>query len=201
MKHDSRDAMIQGALTLLAQKGLQATSFSEVLKLTGAPRGSIYHHFPGGKDELVSEALQLLEKRTADEIRALDGSSPKRIVEGFCGLWRLLLTTYDFAAGCSALAVTVATESRNLLHRSQSIFETWQSVLTEKLTRAGVASRDAAVFATALVAATEGAVVMARAAKNMEPFERVAAHLTSQARLIARNGGRNGPTRGGASPS
>ena len=68
MKQASREQMIEGALSLLAKQGLQATSFSEVLKLTGAPRGSIYHHFPGGKDQLVAEALKLSEKRTADSL-------------------------------------------------------------------------------------------------------------------------------------
>ena len=70
MKQDSQEQMIEGALSLLAKQGLQATSFSEVLKLTKAPRGSIYHHFPGGKDQLVAEALRLSEKRTAANIKA-----------------------------------------------------------------------------------------------------------------------------------
>jgi TetR/AcrR family transcriptional repressor of lmrAB and yxaGH operons len=56
MARDVRDRMIDGAIRLLAQRGLQATSFSEVLELTGAPRGSVYHHFPEGKDQLVSAA-------------------------------------------------------------------------------------------------------------------------------------------------
>ena len=49
--------MIDGAIRLLAKRGLQATSFSEVLALTGAPRGSIYHHFPEGKDQLIGAVL------------------------------------------------------------------------------------------------------------------------------------------------
>ena len=53
-----RDNMIAGAARLLAQRGLQATSFSTVLAETNAPRGSIYHHFPGGKEELVTAAIE-----------------------------------------------------------------------------------------------------------------------------------------------
>ena len=52
-----RDHMVQGAMTSLARRGLQATSFSEVLAATGAPRGSLYHHFPGGKHQLVAAAV------------------------------------------------------------------------------------------------------------------------------------------------
>ena len=54
---DVRERMIEGAVRLLARHGLQATSFSEVLELTGAPRGSIYHHFPEGKDQLIGSAV------------------------------------------------------------------------------------------------------------------------------------------------
>jgi TetR/AcrR family transcriptional regulator, lmrAB and yxaGH operons repressor len=186
MKQDSREQMIEGALALLAQQGLQSTSFSEVLKLTKAPRGSIYHHFPGGKDELVGEALKLLEKRTIKSIQALDSTDPERIVEGFLGLWRYLLTTYNFSTGCSAVAVTVATNSPELLKRSESIFESWQKILSKKFIKAGLAPKQSAGFATTLIAASEGAVVMARAAKSMEPFERVSTHLLAQSKQLTR---------------
>ena len=184
MKQASREQMIEGALSLLAKQGLQATSFSEVLKLTGAPRGSIYHHFPGGKDQLVAEALKLSEKRTAASIKTLDSSKPEKIVEGFLGLWRYLLLTYDFSVGCSALAVTVATNSPELLERSESIFETWQKVLTDKFLKAGLSHKQATDFTTTLIAASEGAVVMARSAKNIQPFERVASQLVTQAKSL-----------------
>src|SRR5277367_5413213 len=172
MKQDSRKEMIEVALSLLAKQGLQAASFSEVMKLTKAPRGSIYHHFPGGKDELVAEALKLLEKRTVENINVLDSSKPVKIVEGFLGLWRYLLVNYKFSTGCSALAVTVATSSPLLLERSASIFDSWQAILSEKFIKAGVAKKTAIDFTTNLIAASEGAVVMARAAQDIEPFER-----------------------------
>jgi TetR/AcrR family transcriptional repressor of lmrAB and yxaGH operons len=184
VKRNSKDEMIEGALSLLAQHGLQATSFSEVLKHTEAPRGSIYHHFPGGKDELIAEALKLLEKRTIHNIQDLDSSDLGHIVEGFLGLWRYLLATYNFSAGCSAVAVTVATNSPELLKRSDGIFESWQEVLVKKFIEAGLSTEQAADFAATLVAASEGAVVMARAAKNIEPFERVARSLVQQTKTL-----------------
>jgi TetR/AcrR family transcriptional repressor of lmrAB and yxaGH operons len=184
MKKHSREEMIEGALSLLARQGLQATSFSEVLKLTKAPRGSIYHHFPGGKDELVDEALKLLWKRTVGFIEALDSSKPEKITEGFLGLWRHLLLNYDFSTGCSAVAVTVATNSPKLLERSASIFNSWQEILTEKFVKAGLSKKQAGEFATTLIAASEGAVVMSRAARDIEPFERVAKHLVTRAKSM-----------------
>src|SRR5260221_11455918 len=76
---DVRARMIEGAIRLLAQHGLQATSFAEVLGLTGAPRGSIYHHFPEGKDQLIGAAVDLAG---AHALTALDdkvGASAEEI--------------------------------------------------------------------------------------------------------------------------
>src|SRR3954469_10334887 len=101
--------MVSGAVRLLAQQGLQATSFSEVLQLTGAPRGSIYHHFPGGKDQLVAAAVDAAGDHAMRVLDGLAGSSPEKITETFLGLWRLLLETSGNTAGCAVLAVTVAT--------------------------------------------------------------------------------------------
>ena len=57
MPSDARQKMIEGAVTLLALRGLEGTAFRDVLERSGAPRGSIYHHFPNGKDQLVEAAI------------------------------------------------------------------------------------------------------------------------------------------------
>ena len=62
---DVRTKMVKGAAGLLATKGVEGTSFAEVLAVTDAPRGSIYHHFPGGKSELVHAALDLVSSAGA----------------------------------------------------------------------------------------------------------------------------------------
>ena len=54
---DSRASMVRSAASLIRTRGVNATSFSDVLADSGAPRGSIYHHFPGGKDQLVDAAI------------------------------------------------------------------------------------------------------------------------------------------------
>jgi TetR/AcrR family transcriptional repressor of lmrAB and yxaGH operons len=57
MRDDVREKMVLGAMRLLATSGLEGVSFSTVLELTGAPRGSIYHHFPEGKNQLIGLAV------------------------------------------------------------------------------------------------------------------------------------------------
>jgi AcrR family transcriptional regulator len=169
--------MIESAVTLLAMRGLQGTAFSDVLERSGAPRGSIYHHFPQGKDELVDAAIEFSGRRTLGVLDAVEGASPKAITMYFLDLWREVLVRSNFRAGCSVLAVTVATDSPELLERAASVFRVWQARLAELYVAAGLEPDAASSFATTLIAASEGAVVLSRAQKSLEPFEQVAARL------------------------
>jgi TetR/AcrR family transcriptional repressor of lmrAB and yxaGH operons len=174
--------MIAGAMKLLARRGLQATSFSEVLELTGAPRGSIYHHFPEGKDQLVAAAIDLAGDRALEPLEQIAGASPEEITELFLGMWRRLLSHANFDAGCSVLAVTVAADSRELLDHAGNVFRSWRGRLAELLEQGGLTPADARQLAVTLVAASEGAVVLSRAERSMEPFELVSSQLLSQVR-------------------
>jgi TetR/AcrR family transcriptional regulator, lmrAB and yxaGH operons repressor len=179
---DVRERMIEGAVRLLAQRGLQATSFSEVLELTGAPRGSIYHHFPGGKDELISAAV---DRAGSHALRALDDrdeASAEEITAVFLGLWRELLSRSQFKAGCAVLAVAVATDSPGLLNDAGIVFRTWRGRLAALLDEGGLTARGAAQFAATLVAASEGAVALSRAEQSMEPYDLVSEQLLDQVR-------------------
>src|SRR6202165_2689213 len=118
--------MIAGAVELLARRGLEANSFSVVLERTGAPRGSIYHHFPEGKDQLVAAAIGLAGDRALEPLEQIAGASPEEITVLFLDMWRKLLSHANFDAGCSVLAVTVATDSRELLDHAGHVFRSWR---------------------------------------------------------------------------
>ncbi len=184
--HDVRERMIAGAVRLLAKYGLQATSFSEVLELTGAPRGSIYHHFPEGKDQLISAAVDLAGAHALQVLDDQIGASAEEITAVFLGLWRELLSRSQFGAGCAVLAVTVATDSRDLLNHAGAVFRAWRGRLAELLEQGGLTTQEAVHFAATLVAASEGAVVLSRAEQRMEPFDLVAEHLLEQVRTMTR---------------
>ena len=186
MAHDVRERMIEGAVRLLAQHGLQATSFSEVLELTGAPRGSIYHHFPDGKDQLISAAVDLAGAHALQVLEDKAGASAEEITAVFLGLWRELLSRSQFTAGCAVLAVTVATDSPDLLHHAGAVFRAWRGRLAELLEKGGLPAREAVSFAATLVAASEGAVVLSRAEQRMKPFDLVSEYLLDQVRKVSR---------------
>ncbi|MGG7507221.1 TetR/AcrR family transcriptional regulator [Plantibacter sp. YIM 135249] len=179
-----RTTMIEGATRLLATRGLQGTSFSEVLELTGAPRGSVYHHFPDGKEQLVGEAIDLAGARAIDVLDQLAGSTPEAVADRFLSLWRSVLTMSELRAGCAVLAVTIATDSPELLDRTAAVFRTWRERLTGLLVEGGVPDAEAARFAATLIAASEGAVVLARAEQSLVPFDLVAESLRAQAATL-----------------
>jgi TetR/AcrR family transcriptional regulator, lmrAB and yxaGH operons repressor len=155
-----RDRMIAGAARLLAQRGLQATSFSTVLAETNAPRGSIYHHFPGGKEELVTAAIEATRQHALSLIDQDMGASAVEVTESFLASWRTLLTREQFDAGCALVAVTVAAETDGLRQRAGEAFRDWRDKLACALEAGGLSEAGAGPTATMLLAASEGAVVM-----------------------------------------
>ena len=106
MAKDVRERMVAGASQLLATKGLQATSFSEVIELTDTPRGSIYHHFPGGKDELLLAALRQSRALMIGCIDSAEGQDAATVLAAVITGWRTLLVSHQFAMGCAVTAVT-----------------------------------------------------------------------------------------------
>lgn len=180
-----RKKMIEGAAQLLARRGLQSTSFAEVLEYTGTPRGSVYHHFPEGKDQMVGEAVDLAGAFLVGLLDKRAGASAVAITEHFLAIWRGVLAQSKCESGCAVLAVAVASDSPALLNHAAEVFRLWRGRLAELLERGGLAKKDAHRFATVLIASAEGAVVMSRAEQDMEPFETVAKQLVEQARVLA----------------
>jgi TetR/AcrR family transcriptional regulator, lmrAB and yxaGH operons repressor len=180
----SAERMVRGAAALLAATGLQGASFREVVRATGAPRGSIYHHFPGGKAELVTRAVRLVERSVVDVLDGLRGRPAGEVVDGLTAMWRAALLRSDFGSGCAvaALTATAAGELPDLAALAGEVFEHWEAALTGVLVEGGLEADDAAALATTVLAGVEGALLLARARRSIEPFDRVAAQLALLAR-------------------
>jgi len=183
MVSDTRARMIDGARQLLAERGLQGTSFADVVERTGAPRGSIYHHFPGGKDELVREALDLASRRAIEALEGED-ATPEQVARRFLDWWRGRLEARRLAAGCSILAVAIDADTEDLRDHAWSKFDAWLAVLAARLEDRGVPRQQAESAALLLLAGAEGAIALARAAQSIEPFDRVAGELLARIREL-----------------
>jgi len=194
MTQTTREKMIAGALDLLSRHGVYATSLREVVQHTGTPRGSIAHHFPGGKRQLLQEALQLASDQVAAPLAAL--TAERGAVAGlraFVDWWRRVLVASDFRAGCPVLAVAVeplagdaaeaVADNEALRAQVHAAFARWQAILTEALRAEGLAPARAARLAALVLAAVEGTVAMCRAARSAQPLDEV--HQELEAALAA----------------
>lgn len=173
MTSDVKQRMIEKAMVLLARKGLQRASFTEVLEASGAPRGSLYHHFPGGKNELVMAAMNEASRRAMIALEALNGQPADKVAAAFASIWATVLTRSHLQAGCAVIAVTLASDSRPLRERAGEIFKSWRDMVSRMLVEGGVPHERSQGLAASLIAACEGAVAIARAENSMEPFNLV----------------------------
>ena len=180
MRDDVREKMVLGALRLLATNGLEGVSFSTVLELTGTPRGSIYHHFPKGKNQLIGLAVERAGQYLLQAMELPAGTTAVAVAEHFLGIWRRVLVDSRCQAGCAVLAVTVAASDRVLLSRARDVFQLWRARLTEQLVQGGLSPDQAKAFAAMLIASVEGAVAVSRAAQSPEVFDMTATMLLDQ---------------------
>ena len=116
MAGNVRQRMIAGALDLLSRRGLQSTSFAEVTQATHTPRGSIYHHFPGGKQELVLEALDANARDFVTHVEQVPRQTPEEFAATLVTHLRHYIVESNYSAGCAAAAVTVAAENEEARH-------------------------------------------------------------------------------------
>ncbi|WP_282779385.1 MULTISPECIES: TetR/AcrR family transcriptional regulator [unclassified Nocardia] len=171
--------MLLGAVELLRERGSAGVTIDAVLTRTGTPRGSVYHHFPGGRRQLLSEALQLAADAIADMIESAAATGPTEAMHRFVEFWRQLLLTSDFQAVCPAVAVAVSgTEDDRALHPEvAAILTRWHTALTTSLTTAGFPTPRATRLATLTLTSIEGAIILCRTTRSVQPLDDVAAEL------------------------
>ena len=182
--------MIIGAADLLKRRGMHATSIREVVRHSETPRGSITHHFPGGKKELLEAAIKYAGEEVSGPLtQLLAAHGPIKGLELFVGVWRKTLIDTSFDAGCAVLAVTVeqyTSDQRSeadqvlerqihqqLLSQAHEIFCGWQRLISESLHNSGIDSARADSLALMTIAAIEGSVALCRAARSTLPLDRI----------------------------
>ncbi len=176
----TRQRMVAAAAGSIRRHGASATSIDRVLALSGAPRGSVYHHFPGGRTQLVEEAVEFAGEHVSGLIReAADQGSPVAVVDRFVAMWRQQLVESGFRDGCPVVGVAVESDEDHpqLTDAVGKVFGQWHSLLEAVLVDAGLAVSRAERLATFVIAAVEGALVLSRAQRRTGPLDDVGAEL------------------------
>jgi len=179
MATDSRGSMVRSAAALIRSRGVSATSLSDVLADSGAPRGSIYHHFPDGKMQLAVDAIGWTSERVLARLRAGNPASPSGVLERFIAMWRQVVVTSGATAGCVVAGVAIDTGpgEKDLMNVVRNTFRSWAAVLAEELEAVGVPATRAKPIALATLAGMEGALILCRAEGNVKPLDAVAEEL------------------------
>lgn len=185
MAGDTRDRMIDAAVHALRRDGLAGMSFTDILRESGAARGAIYHHFPGGKSQLAAEAAE----GNGREVRALFGElhapDPVTVLRGFLDLIRPVIQESAGGSGCAVAAVAMAgAEERDherLVQAAGASIGSWIDALAGRLIVAGMEAADARDLASLMITTLEGAHVLVRAVSSMDPFDRAARALIALA--------------------
>src|SRR5919198_2892954 len=180
-RSDTRDRMITSAALLLREHGVSRTSFARVLEHSGAPRGSLGHHFPGGKREMVADAVRWAGGAASSAMRrAVErGDSPAKLFSMVCDFYRRALIDSDFAAGCPIGNVgQEAYDDPTLRGAAEEVFDDWRTILVDALVADGHRRNSAADVADLCIAGLEGALTLARVRRTADPIDAIERRLT-----------------------
>jgi TetR/AcrR family transcriptional regulator, lmrAB and yxaGH operons repressor len=170
----TRQSMIDAAAELLQRQGYHATGLKQVLDTAGAPRGSLYFHFPGGKEELACAALDdsgaAWRERLASVIEG--ASTPGAAILGVCRALADELEASDYANGCplATVALEAATESELVRTTVAEHYGAWIRLIEARAVAAGIPERKAEDLATFVLAAVEGGLLLARVQRTTQPL-------------------------------
>ncbi|MCX6399475.1 MAG: TetR/AcrR family transcriptional regulator [Propionibacteriales bacterium] len=174
-----REAMLDSAIALFSARGVAATSLRDVVAHSGAPRGSIYHHFPGGKAELAEDATRRAGDLMARLVAQVMGSAdPVGAVDAIIDHWSRVLLEGDFDTGCPVAAAALSSDETPAARDAAGVaFGTWEQALAEALADDGLPHDRAADRAALIVSAIEGALLVSRARRTDAPLRAVGREL------------------------
>jgi TetR/AcrR family transcriptional repressor of lmrAB and yxaGH operons len=178
---ETRRRMVSATSRLLRRRGLHGTGLQEVLAESGTPRGSLYFHFPGGKEQLVAEAVAVESGRSERWIRRCLDASPT-VRDAFVRMldeYAELLRSSGFGEGCpvAAVALDLGAEPGPLHAACDRALDGWSALLAERLEAEGRPPAEAAALGTTAIAAFEGALLLCRVRRDVTPLRQVAAGM------------------------
>jgi TetR/AcrR family transcriptional repressor of lmrAB and yxaGH operons len=188
---DSKGKTLAAAAKLMRQQGYHGTALHDILVAGGAPRGSLYFHFPGGKEQIGEAALAVsAEAVRAGIARAAEASETAEVF-----LLRIVramaadLERSDYKEGCpvATTALETAAQSDALGAASRNAFQKWELEIKRGLFRLGLTAGDADLAATMVLSQLEGALVLARTYRSLEPLRRA----EQAVKMFTRFGNRN----------
>jgi AcrR family transcriptional regulator len=180
----TRDRIVGASAELFRRQGYNATGVKQIVTEAKAPFGSLYHFFPGGKEQLGAEAIRTSGAMYELLIPAVFGPAPDPVTgvrDFFAGAAaHLVETDYEDACPIATVALELSSSSEVLREACADVFKSWIEAGTEMHERGGLTREQARELTIAMVAALEGGFVLARALRSTEPLQ-VAGEVVAQA--------------------
>jgi AcrR family transcriptional regulator len=180
----ARARMVRSAATLIRERGIHGVGLREIVTHSGGPRGSLGRYFPGGKTQLMTEAIDLVVAELSDEVdQALtEAETFPDAIGVIVAPWRRLLVDHDFALGCPLAATVVdAADNHDLRLHVNELLAQWQATVADVYVKFGDTAAVADEQSTVLLAALEGALILARARRSTKPLDTVERYFASRA--------------------
>jgi AcrR family transcriptional regulator len=171
----TRDRIVDASAELFRRQGYAATGIKQIVTEARAPFGSLYHFFPGGKEQLGAEAIRTSGALYELLIPAIFDPAPDLVTAVrtfFAGAAaHLEETDYEDACPIATVALEVSSSSETMREACADVFESWIAAGVSRHTEAGIAEARARELTIAMIAALEGAFVLARALRSTEPLQ------------------------------
>ncbi|BBZ46288.1 TetR/AcrR family transcriptional regulator [Mycobacterium parmense] len=184
--------MLLSAAEVMRERGAAGVTIDEVLARSGAPRGSVYYHFPEGRNQMLAEALRYSGEAITAMIDDAARWGARTLLREFIEFWERLLADGGFAAGCPVVAAAIGSnDDPNLSVEAGAILQRWGAAMTRAFVNDGFEETDAAPLATMSIAALEGAVMLSRSTRSAEPLRQVGEQLEfliKAKEFVVRNG-------------
>jgi AcrR family transcriptional regulator len=190
---DTRTKMLVGAAQVMRERGAAGVTIDEVLARSGAPRGSVYYHFPDGRNQILTEALRYSGDSITAMIDDAAGWGARALLREFVEFWLRQLSDGNFTAGCPVVAAAIGSDDDDpkLSADAAVILGHWCTALTRAFVNDGFDDAGAASLAVTSIAALEGAIVLCRSTHNADPLRQVADQLeflVKAREFVVRNG-------------
>lgn len=185
-KTPTKERIVEASADLMRRQGYAATGVKQIVAAAEAPFGSLYHFFPGGKEELGVEAIGRSGDLYAQLLPAVFDPAPDLVagVRDFFAGAADTLRQSDFADACpiATVALEVSSTSKALQEACAGVFDSWIAAGTDRFIAEGIDHGEARRLVTAMIAALEGAFVLCRALRSTEPMEHAGSLVTEAVR-------------------
>src|SRR5882757_5601324 len=173
-RRPARHRMVHSAGVLVRERGVHGVGLRQIVAHADGPRGSLQRYFPGGKTQLITEAINLAAAEVLDDTESglIEAADLADAIDAIFAPWRQLLVDSNFTLGCPIAATVVdASGDEELRREARALLAQMQDSVRDALVRFGVPKSTADEDASVLVAALEGALILSRANQSTQPLD------------------------------